>query len=429
MKYKRLAISADCAPDLVARIVAWAAAHPYAFVLDSAGVGAGYDLMAGVAIAPLLQAEAGRAFQALEQAYRQKNGLWLFGFLAYDLKNEVENLRSYHCDDIGLPDMGFICADTILLMRNAEIELLSRRSDPQQLWEKIGATPLPALSPHSPPLALRPRLSRAAYVEALEHIREHIVEGDVYELNFCQEFSAEQVSINPVATFSAMRRGPFGAFVRWDDRYVLCASPERFLKKEGVKIISQPIKGTRPRGLDPEADEAAKVELASNEKDRAENVMIVDLVRNDLARNCLPGSVRTEELFGIYSFPYVHQMISTVSGVLRPDASAIEALRDAFPMGSMTGAPKIRAMQLIERYEKSRRGLFAGAIGYISPEGDFDFNVVIRSLIYNARSGYLSLHAGGAIVYDSDPQQEYEESLLKARSALPGDPARFFLDV
>ncbi|MFN4080758.1 MAG: anthranilate synthase component I family protein [Saprospiraceae bacterium] len=430
MNYKTFRIAARYDAELVARITAWAGAHPYAFALDSAGfAGAEYDLIAGVARSPLLQSKAGQAFEALRRAYNRHSGYWLFGFLAYDLKNELEDLHSAQHDGIDLPDLGFICADTVVRMRRSEIEIFSAYADPEDLWNEIMAAAPPTPAPTSPPLVLRPRLSKSEYLEALRRIREHIVEGDVYELNFCMEFFAEEVSIDPVETFCTLKRGPFGAFVRWGDRYALCASPERFLKKNGQKLVSQPIKGTRPRGPDPKADEAIRAELAANEKDRAENVMIVDLVRNDLARNCLPGSVRTEELFGIYTFPRVHQMISTVSGIIRPDAHPIEALRDAFPMGSMTGAPKIRAMQLIEQYEKSRRGLFSGAIGYISPEGDFDFNVVIRSLLYNATNAYLSLHAGGAIVYDSDPHQEYEEALLKARSALPGDPARFVLCV
>ena len=430
MSYKTFRIAADYSPELSARIATWAGAQPYAFALDSAGASsAEYDLIAGAARSPLLQSEAGQAFEALRRAYDERRGRWLFGFLTYDLKNELEDLHSTQYDGISLPDIGFICADTVVRLRRSELEVLSAHTDPAAIWREIMATPSPIPAPPSPPLALRPRLSKPEYLEALRRIREHIVEGDVYELNFCQEFFAEGISIDPVQTFCALRRGPFGAFVRWGKHYALCASPERFLKKNGQKLISQPIKGTRPRGSDPTADEIIKAELAANEKDRAENVMIVDLVRNDLARNCLPGSVQTEELFGIYTFPRVHQMISTVSGILRPDAHPIEALRDAFPMGSMTGAPKIRAMQLIEQYEKSRRGLFSGTIGYISPEGDFDFNVVIRSLLYNAHRAYLSLHAGGAIVYDSDPDQEYEEALLKAWSALPGEPARFVLGV
>ena len=194
---------------------------------------------------------------------------------------------------------------------------------------------------------------------------------------------------------------------------MLCGSPERFLRKEGDLLVTQPIKGTRKRSSDPETDAKIKAELASSEKDRSENVMIVDLVRNDLAHHCLPGSIQVTELFGIHSFPTVHQMISTVEGRLPAGNNGIGALRDAFPMGSMTGAPKVMAMQLIEHFEQTRRGLFSGAVGYFAPGGDFDFNVVIRSLQYNAATNYLSCSVGGAIVYDSVPEQEYEECLIK----------------
>jgi para-aminobenzoate synthetase component 1 len=255
----------------------------------------------------------------------------------------------------------------------------------------------------------------------VEAIRQHIIEGDVYEMNLCQEFFAENVPLEPLATFerlNALTNAPFAAYLRRGEHYLLCASPERFLKKENNRLISQPIKGTRRRHPEPAEDARIREQLRDSIKDRAENIMIVDLVRNDLARNCLPGSVQVEDLFGIYSFQTVHQMISTVTGQLRPGIHPLLALRDAFPMGSMTGAPKVMAMELIEQYERSRRGLFSGALGYFSPDGDFDFNVVIRSILYNAGTGYLSCQVGGAIVYDSVPEQEYEECLLKVRALL-----------
>jgi len=240
-------------------------------------------------------------------------------------------------------------------------------------------------------------------------------------MNFCQEFFAEGVRIDPLSMFDRLNqhsKAPFSAYYRLRDRYLLCASPERFLKKEGAKIISQPIKGTIRRGGDPKEDLGLKNQLASSEKDRSENVMIVDLVRNDLGRSCKAGSVEVEELFGIYGFNQVWQMISTVKGELEEGEDGIDAIRRAFPMGSMTGAPKVRSMQLIEEYEQSKRGLYSGAVGYIRPDGDFDFNVVIRSLLYNAADQYLSFQVGGAIVFDSVAEKEYEECLLKAKGIL-----------
>ena len=207
---------------------------------------------------------------------------------------------------------------------------------------------------------------------------------------------------------------PFSAFYKVAHNYLLCASPERYLKKVEDKIYSQPIKGTSKRELNNLIeDENNKMNLLNSEKERAENVMIVDLVRNDLSKICMEGSVKVEELFGIYSFPQVHQMISTISGDLKNDRDLADIFRATFPMGSMTGAPKKKVMELIELYEKTKRGIFSGALGYITPEGDFDFNVVIRSILYNSSDKYLSIQAGSAITFNSNAEKEYEECLLK----------------
>ena len=240
-------------------------------------------------------------------------------------------------------------------------------------------------------------------------------------MNFCQEFFIEEAEVNPYALFekfNAIGKAPFAAFYKFKNKYLICESPERFVTKQGQKLISQPIKGTIKRGSTFEEDEQLKIELFNSPKDRSENVMIVDLVRNDFGKSCKTGSVQVEELFGIHSFEQVHQMISTVVGELDEEIHIIDAIKNAYPMGSMTGAPKIRAMQLIEQYEKTKRGLYSGTVGYITPEGDFDFNVVIRSMIYNADKKYLSYQTGGAIVFDSSPEGEYEECLLKAKGFL-----------
>ncbi len=239
--------------------------------------------------------------------------------------------------------------------------------------------------------------------------------------NFCQEFFAEDTVIDPLAVFLKLNEispNPFAAFFKWKGNYVLCASPERFLAKRGEKLISQPIKGTAKRGVDDAEDEAIKQELRNHTKEQQENVMIVDLVRNDLTRSAKQGTVKTEELFGIYTFNQVHQMISTVVCELEDGISAIQAIKNSFPMGSMTGAPKISAMQLMEQYEHSRRGVYSGAIGYFCPDDDFDFNVVIRSLLYNQNKKYLSFQTGSAITYHADAEKEYEECLLKAQAIL-----------
>jgi para-aminobenzoate synthetase component 1 len=222
--------------------------------------------------------------------------------------------------------------------------------------------------------------------------------------------------VNIFRNLGKLSPNPFSALYKVNNKWLICASPERFLKKEGSKIFSQPIKGTAKRSAEKKKDEENRINLGSSQKERSENVMVVDLVRNDLSRVCKKGTVKVEELYGIYSFPQVHQMISTISGELKEGILFAEIIRACFPMGSMTGAPKKRVMELIEQYEKTKRGIFSGAVGYISPTGDFDFNVVIRSIMYNAPAHYLSFQAGSAITFYSDPAQEWEECLVKAEA-------------
>ena len=363
----------------------------------------------------MLEVNAGHAFETLKQFQASKRD-WLFGFMGYDLKNEVEVLSSKHFDGVVLPDLAFFQAESIVGIRAGQVEVHTFAAAPRSVFETICGLSIRPPFTQEAPIHLKPRLSQAEYLHLVEGIRQHILGGDLYEMNFCQEFYAAQTLTDPVATFerlNALTRAPFAAFVRWRDRYLLCGSPERFLKKEGNQLLSQPIKGTRPRGATPEADEDLRLDLMHSEKDRSENVMIVDLVRNDFAHHCIPGSVVVDELFGVYSFATVHQMISTIRGQLPATVHPLDALRDAFPMGSMTGAPKVMAMMLTEQYERTRRGLYAGALGYLTPAGDFDFNVVIRSILYNATAPYLSVQVGGAITHQSVPEQEYEECLVK----------------
>lgn len=355
------------------------------------------------------------AFERLKKYHYEAEG-WLFGFLGYDLKNDTERLESNNFDGIGMPEMHFFQPEVVFEFNLNSVRISSPVESPEHIYREIirFEIDLPVLRYGTRPL--RARVAREEYLDVVDRIREHIAAGDIYEMNYCQEFYHDDYETSPLFLFfqlNAVAAAPFSAFYRLRDRYLLCASPERFLKKEGTRLISMPIKGTAPRAQNRTDDVRLRNELFNSEKDRAENVMIVDLVRNDLAKSSYPGSVRVEELFGIYSFPQVHQMISTVSGVLRPEVHPIDALRHAFPMGSMTGAPKVMAMELIERYEATKRGLYSGSVGYISPGGDFDFNVVIRSLLYNSSNGYLSSHVGGAIVYDSEAEREYEECLVK----------------
>lgn len=361
----------------------------------------------------VLTAEPGTAFDQLRAFYDQHQD-WLFGHLSYDLKNEVEGLSSHHPDHIGFPGLCFFVPEVVLQLSGDTLHIGSLQNDHQAIFDAICSQtinePTPVIT------IIHNRISREEYIHIIKQLQQHILRGDCYEINFCQEFFANNAFIDPVQVYMALSQAspnPFSAFYKTVDKYLLCASPERYLKKEGERIYSQPIKGTSQRNpADSRQDEASRSALLNSAKDRAENVMVVDLVRNDLSKICT--NVQVDELYGVYSFPQVHQMISTVSGQLQPGLHTIDAIRATFPMGSMTGAPKKRVLELIEQYEHTRRGIFSGAVGYITPGGDFDFNVVIRSILYNATNRYLSFLAGSGITFYSDPELEYEECLMKA---------------
>ena len=268
-------------------------------------------------------------------------------------------------------------------------------------------------------IKIKLRIHKDDYFEKINKMLAHIHHGDIYEANFCQEFYAENTEINPLDTYNKLNNisnPPFATFLKISDKYLLSASPERYLKKRGNTIISQPIKGTAKRSKNAKEDEQLKQDLFDNEKERSENIMIVDLVRNDLSKTAIKGSVEVEELCKIYTFDQVHQMISTVKSKVEHTTNPVEIIKSTFPMGSMTGAPKISAMKIIEALEETKRGLYSGAVGYFTPAGDFDFNVVIRSILYNETKKYVSYSVGGAITAKSDPFKEYEECLLKAKA-------------
>jgi len=269
------------------------------------------------------------------------------------------------------------------------------------------------------PIDIEQRISKENYLEKASKILEHIHRGNIYEANFCMEFFAENAIINPLEKFlklNEISKPPLAVFFKNNMHFLLSASPERYLKKVGELIISQPIKGTAKRFLDPIEDEKSKNQLASDPKERSENIMISDLVRNDLSRTAQKGSVKVEELCGIYSFEQVHQMISTITSKLDSQYSVIDAIKTTFPMGSMTGTPKFSVLKIIEELEETKRGLYSGAVGYFTPTGDFDFNVVIRSILYNQENKYISFSVGSAITSLSIPEKEYEECLLKAKA-------------
>ena len=344
---------------------------------------------------------------------------WCFGHLSYSLKNQFFGGVPGDKDPVGFPTFFFFQPQ--ILVRIKGDDLIISAKDPVDIYEAIISVSVENKVPGSIS-QLKQRLQKEEYVRIIKKLQQHILKGDCYEINFCQEFYANDVDIEPASVFQSLIKTsptPFSAFYRMNDAYLLCASPERFLKKTGSRIFSQPMKGTAKRSAnDSGKDEQLKQALYADAKERAENVMIVDLVRNDLSMVCKEATVKVDELFGVYTFPQVHQMVSSISGDLKADVSFYDIIKATFPMGSMTGAPKVRAMKLIEEYEVTKRGIYSGSFGCISPDGDFDFNVVIRSILYNAESSYLSFQVGGAITYQSNAILEYEECLLKASAIL-----------
>lgn len=379
-----------------------------------------FDCILAVDAFTSLKTDYHNAFEDLKQ-YQQTTRDWLFGYLSYDLKNDVEDLKSNNFDGLEFPDLFFFQPKKIFILKGNQLEiqyLLLCDDEVEEDFEEISkndSNPFVTLNG----IEVQQRISKELYVEKVNKMLEHIHKGDMYEANFCMEFFAENAVINPLEKFQKLNKisqPPFSVFFKNYKHYLLSASPERYLKKTGDKIISQPIKGTSKRFLDSDEDQKSKEYLESDAKERAENIMITDLVRNDLSHTAQKGSVEVAELCKIYSFLQVHQMISTVTSKLDAQYSAVDVLKTTFPMGSMTGAPKISVMKIIENLEETKRGLYSGAVGYFTPEGDFDFNVVIRSILYNQEKQYVSFSVGSAITSLSIPEKEYEECLLKARA-------------
>lgn len=356
---------------------------------------------------------------ALKEFYRKETD-WLFGHFNYDLKNEIEQLVSAQADHINFPVTFFFTPRIVIKANSNEITIESLLENPIEIFNSIQSFIPFAETASQSSIEIKQRIVKENYTAIIETLRQHILRGDCYEINFCTEFFAENVAINPLRVYeqlAAISPNPFSCFYKLNSRYLLCASPERYIKKTGAEIISQPIKGTIKRDtISKTADDSNKQQLFNSNKERSENVMVVDLVRNDLSKVCKEGSVTVEELFGIYTFPQLHQMISTIKGELKHDIDLADILQATFPMGSMTGAPKRSVMQLIEKYEQTKRGIFSGAVGYITPQKDFDFNVVIRSIMYNEGNKYLSYQVGSGITFYSNAEQEYEECLLKAKA-------------
>ncbi len=394
-----------------------------------------YKAILAVDAITAIKTDSYQAFQKLEEYQSNKND-WLFGYLTYDIKNDVEQLSSNNYDGLHFPDLYFFQPKRLFLFSENEVEIqyLNFVADEiEEDWNVITRLcededqPIQIIERESnllkkeqeQPIKIHLRTSKDSYFEKLHTLLEHIHLGDIYEANFCQEFYSENVKIAPIKTYmhlNEISKPPFATFLKLDKYYSFSASPERYISKTGTKVISQPIKGTAKRHLDKVEDEKLKTELHKDTKERSENIMITDLVRNDLSRFAVKNSVEVEELCKVYSFEQVHQMISTVTCEVDENISPVSILKNTFPMGSMTGAPKISSMKIIENLEDAKRGLYSGTVGYFTPDGDFDFNVIIRSILYNSENGYVSFSVGGAITAKSIPEKEYEECLLKAKA-------------
>lgn len=380
-----------------------------------------YDCILAVDAFTSINTDYHNGFEDLKQ-YQQTSKDWIFGYLSYDLKNDTEVLNSSNFDGLHFPDLFFFQPKKLFLLKDNQLEIqyLSMCDDEvEEDFDLILETKILPIS-NSNPIEIQQRISKDFYLEKVAKMLEYINKGDIYEANFCMEFFAE-TTINPLDKYfflNDISKPPFATFLKNNIHYLLSATPERYLKKEGNKIISQPIKGTSKRYLDNIEDDISKNTLASDPKERSENIMITDLVRNDLSRTAKKGSVEIEELCGVYSFLQVNHMISTITSIVDDQYSALDIIKKSFPMGSMTGAPKISAMTIIEELEETKRGLYSGSVGYFTPNSDFDFNVVIRSILYNSTNNYVSFSVGSAITSLSIPELEYEECLLKANAMI-----------
>ena len=368
------------------------------------------------------------AFQRLEDFQSQTKSA-IAGYLGYDLKNDLENLSSRNSDILDMPGSVFFEPEAWLYFAQGELKIeATNQKKIDEICDWLQSQDIPKVSP-SVNVKVAPTTSRSEYISKAESIKSHLKRGDIYEANYCIQFSGSAVNFDPVSQFEtllSLTQSPFSVFAKLHEAYILSASPERYLKNTGGVLISQPIKGTIKRSAFPEEDEQLIKKLQSDPKEQSENVMIVDLVRNDLSRVAQRDSVQVKELFGIGTFKTVHHLISTISARLNTDKySHWDVIKATFPMGSMTGAPKISAMKIIDSHENFKRGIYSGAFGWIDPSGDFDFNVLIRTIIYNQKTAAIGFSVGSAITINAIPEQEYDECLLKAEALINSLNTRF----
>ncbi len=374
-----------------------------------------YELLVGVA--------AQNQYFGVDELAKHFGKKWLFGHINYDFKNQLfKDLKSEHKSFFENDGLHFFEAGIVVRIPfdTCTLEIESDEKNPESIFKAIIDSSVKIQTEkNATTLNFKKSIDWQAYKIAVEAVQEHIRNGDCYELNLCVAAVAENVSVDAFSAFQKLNQrnpAPFAAFYKYDHFYALSSSPERFLAKDGNLLLAQPMKGTIRRSAEKEEDDLLKIQLQNDPKERAENVMITDLMRNDLAQSCEAGSIEVPELFSINTFPTLHTMVSSVSGQMRKDTTALEALLKAFPMGSMTGAPKKIVMEIIESIECNKRELYSGCIGYCNPQGDFDFNVVIRTLLYNANTQVLAYQTGGAITIDSIAEKEWQEVQLKAKA-------------
>jgi len=342
---------------------------------------------------------------------------YVFIALSFDLKNPLLGLTSRHVDQQNFPLISLWAPKNVVRLTSEGHEFLRGDRSTESIacldWLVEMET---NENYHTHAIELKASTSKENYLANISKIKAYLQRGDIYEMNYCQEFFAENVEIsNPLDLYFKLNqftKAPFSAYLQLNNHLLFCTSPERFIQKKGNHLLSQPIKGTARRGKNEKEDKELVDSLRNDPKEKSENIMIVDLVRNDLSKIATKGSVHVDELCAIYSFPAIHQMISTISCELKT-SKFTDILEALFPMGSMTGAPKKRALELIDEFEDFNRGFYSGSIGYIDPTGDFDFNVIIRSLIYNKENKRLSCGVGSAITISSDAEREYAECLVK----------------
>ncbi|HYH39884.1 MAG TPA: aminodeoxychorismate synthase component I [Azospirillum sp.] len=401
------------------------AARPYAMLLDSAADAGGRGRYSTIAVDPahVIEASGAGAFAALERELAARHGGsgCAVGFLGYELAQGLERLPARHGNPGGLPDMVVGLYDTVAVFDHHERRAWAAGPDAGALARRLAEPPPPA-EPVTATASWTPDLDRDTCMARVRRVIDYIFAGDIFQANFTQRFTAPRpAGVSAYALYERLRAlspAPFAAFLNCGPALqIASASPERFLRLSADgRVETRPIKGTRPRHADPAADRAAAEDLLASVKDRAENLMIVDLMRNDLARVSEVGSVKVPELAGLESFASVHHLVSEVTARLRPGLGPVDLLRAAFPGGSVTGAPKVRAMEIIDELEASRRGAYCGSVVRIGYDGSMDSSIVIRTLTITPDT--VVAQAGGGIVADSDPAAEWEEMLVKIRPLL-----------